>query len=83
MDTVKGCADGSKRRNIFAECHLTRTERKTRAELIVKLKDARAQSVIAVINAFERALGDQFYTIFKSITPDNAPTSWRPTSWRQ
>lgn len=65
MDTVKGCADGSK------ECLLTLTERKTRMELIIKLKDARAESVTAVIDTFERTLGDQFYTIFKSITPDN------------
>jgi IS30 family transposase len=67
MDTVKGRADGSK------ECLPTLTERKTRAEIIVKLKDARARSVVDVIDAYERALWRKFYTVFKSITPDNAP----------
>jgi IS30 family transposase len=65
MDTVKGS-------RAAAECLLTLTERKTRAEIIRKLPNGNASSVAAAINGIERSLGtESFRSSFKSITPDN------------
>ena len=51
---------------------LTLTERKTRKELIRKLKDRSQASVIRVLNGIERQMGKEgFRAIFKSITADN------------
>ena len=51
---------------------LTLTERKTRKEIIRKLKDKTQKSVVRAINGIERQMGmEAFRTVFKSITADN------------
>lgn len=61
-DTIYSNKDGSK------ECLLTLIERKTRFEIILKIKDRTATSVKKAIDKLETAL---FRKIFKSITLDN------------
>jgi IS30 family transposase len=65
MDSIKGPQNGS------TACLLTLTERKTRAEIIRKLPDGSAASVVAALNGLERTVGPRFSTLFKSITSDN------------
>jgi len=51
---------------------LTLTERKTRKQIIRKLKDKTQKSVVRAINGIERQMGaEAFRTVFKSITADN------------
>lgn len=51
---------------------LTLTERKTRKQIIRKLKDRTQQAVIRALNGIERQMGSgAFRAIFKSITADN------------
>lgn len=50
---------------------LVLTERLTRKELIFKIENQKANSVIKVLNKIEYKLGKHFKTIFKSITVDN------------
>jgi IS30 family transposase len=51
---------------------LTFTERRTRKEIIRKLKDRTQASVIRAINDIERSLGKKrFQATFRSITSDN------------
>ena len=50
---------------------LTLTERKTREEIIVKLKSKHGENVAKGINKIERKLGKRFYSKFKTITFDN------------
>ena len=51
---------------------LTLTERKTRKELIRKLRDKTQASVIRALNGMERQMGKEgFRAFFKSITADN------------
>lgn len=65
IDTVKSCADST------VECALTLTERKTRTEIIRKMPNAEACSVVEEINKLEASLGpDVFRKLFKSITAD-------------
>ncbi len=65
MDTVKG------RRGITKSCMLVLTERKTRAEIIIKLKDQTSKSVVCALDRLERKWGDMFSKVFRSITVDN------------
>lgn len=65
MDTVKG------QRGVTKSCMLVLTERKTRDEIVVKLKDQTAASVVEALDRLERKWGDMFYSIFRSITVDN------------
>lgn len=65
MDTVKG------RQGITKSCLLVLTERKTRNEIIAKLPDQKAASVVAALDHLERKWGDMFTKIFRSITVDN------------
>lgn len=66
MDTVYSGKDKSK------SCLLVLSERMTREELIIRLKDRTAQSVLDAINAMESKIGyDRFRTVFKTITCDN------------
>lgn len=65
MDTVKG------KRGTTKSCLLVLTERKTRNEIIFKLADQRAESVVDALDRLERKWGDMFYKIFRSITVDN------------
>lgn len=65
MDSVEG-AKGSK------EILLVLTERKTRAEIVRKLKDKTAASVVNELNTLEREYGTKrFCSIFRTITVDN------------
>ncbi len=65
MDTVKG------KRGKTKSCMLVLTERKTRDEIIFKLKDQKAESVVDAIDRLERKWGDMFSKVFRSITVDN------------
>lgn len=51
---------------------LTLTERKTRKQIIRKLKDRTQKTVTRALNGIERQMGKEaFRTVFKSITADN------------
>ena len=50
---------------------LVLTERKTRYELIILMKDKTSNSVVKAINRLERHYGKNFSEIFKTITVDN------------
>lgn len=65
MDTVKG------QRGVTKSCMLVLTERKTRDEIIVKLKDQTAASVVEALDRLEKKWGDMFSKVFRSITVDN------------
>lgn len=65
MDTVKGKQGTTK------SCMLVLTERKTRDEIIVKLPDQKAASVVDALDRIGRKWGDMFTKIFRSITVDN------------
>ncbi len=65
MDTVKG------QRGITKSCMLVLTERKTRNEMVIKLKDQTAASVVKALDRLEKKWGAMFYCVFKSITVDN------------
>ena len=65
MDTVKG------KQGVTKSCMLVLTERKTRDEIIAKLPDQKAASVVEALDRLERKWGDMFQKIFKSITVDN------------
>lgn len=65
MDTVKG------KRGTTKSCLLVLTERKTRDEIVVKLPDQRAQSVVAALDNLETKYKSDFPRLFKTITVDN------------
>lgn len=65
MDTVKG------RKGVTKSCLLVLTERLTRQEIIAKLPDQGAASVVNVLDRLERKWGEMFLNIFRSITVDN------------
>lgn len=50
---------------------LVLTERVTRKEIIIRIKDGTAKSVVQALDRLERFYGKHFKTIFKSITVDN------------
>ena len=50
---------------------LTLTERKTREEIIIKIKGKKEEYIIKAMNGLERKYGKRFYSKFKSITFDN------------
>lgn len=50
---------------------LTMTERLTRFEIVFKMENQKASSVVHCLNILERKLGKNFKKIFKSITVDN------------
>lgn len=47
------------------------SERLTRQEIIMKIPDQTAASIVAALNKLERRYGKRFSKIFKSITFDN------------
>lgn len=65
MDTVKG------KRGVTKSCMLVLTERKTRVEIVIKMKDQGAASVVEALDRLERKWGDMFSKVFRSITVDN------------
>jgi len=50
---------------------LVLSERLTRREIIIPIKDMTAASVVAALNKLERKYGKRFSKVFKSITVDN------------
>lgn len=51
---------------------LSLTERKTRKQIIRKLKDRTQRAIVGAINGIERQMGSEaFRTVFRSITADN------------
>lgn len=65
IDTVKSARDTSN------ACLLTLTERKTRAEIAVKMNDGTAASVVSELDKIEDKMGRKnFMQLFKSITAD-------------
>lgn len=65
MDSVIGKRGKSK------NTLLVLTERKTRDEIIFKLKDHTAESVVEALDRLERRWGEMFKQVFKTITVDN------------
>lgn len=65
MDTVLSAKDGSLERDLGI------TERATRNQINIKLKNGETASVVAALDALERKLGDLFPVVFQSITVDN------------
>lgn len=65
MDSVIGQRGKSK------HTLLTLTERKTRDEIIFKLKDHTAESVVEALDRLEKRWGEMFKQVFKTITVDN------------
>lgn len=55
----------------FKRTWLMLTERKTRREIIVPMKDKTSESVVRALNGIERKLGALFPRIFVTITCDN------------
>ena len=55
---------------VFARL-LVLSERVTRREIIIRIKDGRAETVVAALDRLERIYGAAFYEIFKTITVDN------------
>ncbi len=66
MDTVIGQAGKQ-------SCLLVLSERKTRYELVMKLEDKTARSVVSALDLVHRKCGKQFSRIFRTITSDNGP----------
>ena len=62
------CVCGKKRTK---ETLFVLSERLTRNEIIIKMPDQTAASVVAALNKLERRFGKKFSQIFKSITFDN------------
>ena len=62
------CVEGKKRTKAVL---LVLTERKTRFEIVFKMPDKTARSVVACLNRLERRYGRRFSRVFKSITVDN------------
>lgn len=65
MDTVLSAKDGSLERD------LALTERATRDQINLKIKNGETESVVAALDALERKLGKMFPVVFRSITVDN------------
>ena len=65
LDTVVGTSKGTH------ECIMTITERKTRFEMIFKLKNKSAEEVVKKWNQIKDFMKVNFNKIFKSITTDN------------
>ena len=62
------CVEGKKKTK---ETLLVLSERLTRREIIIKMPDKTAASVVKALNRLERKYGRRFPQIFKSITVDN------------
>lgn len=62
------CVVGKKKTK---EALLVMSERKTRKEIIIKIKDKTAGSVVSALDNLERRYGAMFGRVFKTITVDN------------
>lgn len=65
MDTVVGKAKGA------SECLLVLTERKTREEIVIKMKAKTAENTVKALNTLCSRFANQFSKIFKTLTMDN------------
>lgn len=65
MDSVVGARGKSKNTLVVL------TERKTRQEIVFKVKDHSSKSVVEVLDNLERRWGEKFKQVFKTITVDN------------
>lgn len=65
MDTVKG------RKKKTKGCLFVLTERLTRKEIVLKLKNQKASAVVDALDAIKRTWKENFSRVFKSITCDN------------
>ena len=65
MDTVLSAKDGS------LERVLALTERATRGQINLKIKNGETATVVAALDTLERKLGAAFSIVFRSITVDN------------
>lgn len=65
LDTVIGTSKGKH------ECLMTLTERKTRFEIIFKLKGKTAEEVVRKFNQIKEFMKNNYNKIFKSLTTDN------------
>jgi IS30 family transposase len=50
---------------------LVLTERLSRREILIRMKDGTAASVARALDGLEEKYGDAFYALFRSITVDN------------
>ncbi len=62
------CVEGKKKTK---KTLLVLTERKSRKEIIIPMKDQTSRSVIVALDRLERQYGAAFYKIFQTITVDN------------
>lgn len=62
------CVEGKKKTK---KTLLVLTERKSRKEIIIPMKDQTSRSVVAALDRLERKYGVAFYKIFQTITVDN------------
>ena len=67
-DWEMDCVEGKKKTK---ESLLVLSERKARKEIMIKMKDQTAGSVVAALDRLERRYGTLFYKIFQTITVDN------------
>ena len=67
-DWEMDCVEGKKKTK---ETLLVLSERKARKEIMIKMKDQTAGSVVAALDRLERRYGTLFYKIFQTITVDN------------
>lgn len=65
MDTVKG------KRGKTKSSLLVLSERKTRKEIVMKMPDQGAASVVEALDRLEKEWGENFKNVFKTITVDN------------
>lgn len=62
------CVEGKKKTK---KTLLVLTERKSRKEIIIPMRDQTSKSVVRALDSIERKYGAQFYSIFQTITVDN------------
>lgn len=67
IDSVVGRAEGK------SESCLVMTERTTRAEIVLKVKDKTAAETVKTLQRLKREIGRDWYMIFKTLTCDNGP----------
>ena len=67
IDSVVGKAEGK------SESCLVMTERTTRAEIVLKVKDKTAGETVKALQRLKREIGRDWYMIFKTLTCDNGP----------
>ena len=67
IDSIVGKAEGK------GESCLVMTERTTRAEIVLKVKDKTAAETVKALQRLKREIGRDWYMIFKTLTCDNGP----------